>query len=476
MSSFQVVRIKSRAELSFQLYRHIIGSVRPVSARAIADPVVVLEEGWEDAREQVELFNLGYRGKRGRRANQVVEVLLAGPPRYATAEEWCSQTEAQWARAAVGWCRDLMGSESVVVAAALHRDEAAPHVHFLFVPIHEGRLGWCRVRDASAQRFHKRADTKPRTPGRKYTCFQDDFQAQVGKRFGLARGQSGVPGTNQKVNFKIGLEESIRILTVQRDALAKEIEREGIEGRAALQRTFEAQERELAEKLALQKRRALDVAAAKSLFGRPSAAQRGRTVLNSAVAQVTQAEQRADAAEARVEQVEAERGRFAEAAAEAKRQLSETERRADAAEAQVEQVEAEQERERAEAQAAREAMTLEIQTAYQAAARLHKRDGEQFLAGKRQGRAEADANSRRVIYDLEQKISQLTESVRNAYRRGVIAYTRGLLGVLSRTGWLPDLQADKDTNAALAAGAEGRVPGVKLQHKHGREGVGWEAE
>ena len=95
---------------------------------------------------------------------------------------------------------------------------------------------------------------------------------------------------------------------------------------------------------------------------------------------------------------------------------------------------------------------------------------EQVEAEQERERAEAD--SQRVIYDLEQKVAKLIDLVRNAYRLGVIAYTRGLLGVLSRKGLLPNLQADRDVNEALAAGAEGRVPGVQLQHKHGREGAG----
>ena len=46
-----------------------------------------------------------------------------------------------------------MGLELVIVAVSLHRDKRSPHVQAVVVPIRDGKLGWCRVRDAAAARL-----------------------------------------------------------------------------------------------------------------------------------------------------------------------------------------------------------------------------------------------------------------------------------------------------------------------------------
>lgn len=39
----------------------------------------------------------------------------------------------------MAWLRKRIGPESVIVAAAMHRDESAPHIHALFISRQDGR-------------------------------------------------------------------------------------------------------------------------------------------------------------------------------------------------------------------------------------------------------------------------------------------------------------------------------------------------
>ena len=86
----------------------------------------------------------------------------------------------------------MIGPESVIVTAALHRDETSPHVQAVIVPVHGGRLGWTGVRNAAAARAVREGTADPeRGRKSKYAALQDDYQARVGRRFGLDRGRVG---------------------------------------------------------------------------------------------------------------------------------------------------------------------------------------------------------------------------------------------------------------------------------------------
>ena len=90
---------------------------------------------------------------RGRRPLKAVEFVVCGPPPYGE-DAWNEARELQWARASYQWVRSVLGQKSVVASAALHRDETAPHIHVLAVPLdRQGKLGWCRVRDQAIGRI-----------------------------------------------------------------------------------------------------------------------------------------------------------------------------------------------------------------------------------------------------------------------------------------------------------------------------------
>ena len=118
--------------------------------------------------------------------------MIAGPPKYMDDNAWDDGRELAWGRDTWQWIQWLLGPNSIIAAAAHHRDEAAPHIQVLAVPILKDRIGWCRIRDARAATIPGR--------GPKYAKLQDHYQAEVGARYGLERGVRGSDATHDPVD------------------------------------------------------------------------------------------------------------------------------------------------------------------------------------------------------------------------------------------------------------------------------------
>ena len=210
----QVLRFEGRATLDDALVRHVRGVTRPPTARefpgvvSVHDPVrlgAVVDlggDGVEAAREAIAAATA--KPRRGRKPKHAIDVMIAGPPSYGP-EQWSDARELQWARDSVAWARGVLGPESVVVAATLHRDETSPHLHVLAVPIERGRISWKAVRDRAAKGERDRlgdvAGRKSRGAHRDaYRTLQDGYQAAVGSRFGLGRGEVGSEATHVQID------------------------------------------------------------------------------------------------------------------------------------------------------------------------------------------------------------------------------------------------------------------------------------
>ena len=112
--------------------------------------------------------------------------------------------------------RDVLGPESVIVNAAAHRDELTHHLHVVAVPIQDGKLGWCAVRDAALGRIEERARAEAQAAGlpepkrrkgtRRYAVLQDAFQAQVRAAFGLDRGDRASGRVHEAIDRAKGVE------------------------------------------------------------------------------------------------------------------------------------------------------------------------------------------------------------------------------------------------------------------------------
>ena len=275
----QVVRFELRASLDAPLYDHVRGLTRPPTAYGVegapAEPEPPGDEATREVRDAYRTARLAWReerlkelhaaglivdlggigleaarekivehrpakGTRGRRAKPILDVMIAGPHAHGDPEEMRPERRKRWARETLQWLQERVGPDMVLVTASAHFDETAPHVQALFVPIHDGKLAWKAVRDAAAQRIR---DERAPEPGRKsrgfrdaYRTLQDDYHAQVGVHYGLARGEVGSEATHAQIDRAKAARGELR---TAREAWQRESE-------AAEQAVREAADREAA--------------------------------------------------------------------------------------------------------------------------------------------------------------------------------------------------------------------------------------
>ena len=238
----QVLRFKTRRTLDTHLVRHIAGQRRHPTTRSTATIdggsgcVDLGGVGLAAARAAVEAH---WPTGPGRKPHQALDMVCAGPPPYVipvrdqdgkvvtdkdendkfrplykpNPGRWSPERELEWATSIEAMLPELVGPESVVASVTLHRDELSPHVQAVVVPIQAGRLGWCRVRDAVAQRLapqvkdaRKKAvarggEDAPRLSTRtRYGVLQDALYYRVSRQFGLSRGQVGSEATHVEID------------------------------------------------------------------------------------------------------------------------------------------------------------------------------------------------------------------------------------------------------------------------------------
>ena len=131
---FQILRIETYKRLDDRLVAHVKGVSRPPTARPVDPGVIsvhpeqpplgaIVELGGEGAAAARELIERTRPTGRGRKPGEAIEILMAGPPSYGSAEQWSEVRELEWARESVAWAPRIFGPDSLVVTAALHRDE-----------------------------------------------------------------------------------------------------------------------------------------------------------------------------------------------------------------------------------------------------------------------------------------------------------------------------------------------------------------
>ena len=196
MAGIQVLRIESRRTLDGALVDHIAGTTRPETARKVPEPVVALGGVGLEAGRAV--INEHRPRGRGRPPHHAVEFVLGGAPPYGS-DPWDKEREREFADACYEWACGVLGPRSVIVSAALHRDETSPHVHVLAVPIDStGALRWKGVRDEAADQLG--VPRRGRKLAGAYRAFQDSFHAGVGRPFGLGRGEVGSKAKHEQID------------------------------------------------------------------------------------------------------------------------------------------------------------------------------------------------------------------------------------------------------------------------------------
>ena len=214
----QVLRMETRAALDRNLHQHVLGNIRPDTARPVEERSVILHDDYDGARSAIRdaLQLRKDRRTRGPKPSHCVDFVLAGPPGYEEPGAWDEETCRAWAGESLDWVRDVCGPRSVIAGAALHRDESAPHVHVLVVPIaSDGTLAWKHVCSEAHARFRGERPGPKRKMGDWYTSLQDDLHERLSKRYGLTRGERGSKATHKAISRQKAAERATAIAKKQ---------------------------------------------------------------------------------------------------------------------------------------------------------------------------------------------------------------------------------------------------------------------
>ena len=201
-----------RTQRGAALERHLTGDTRPTTARPRegippvefldADGKVIdraaSDAGAQEAMKYAAACRRVGKRTRGRKAEPVVQFLIAGMPRFGDDAGWKSMNgdvrvppvrlklgcSRQYHRAALDWLLKCAGPGSRLVRAVIHNDEAAPHMHVQIIAADEQqRLGWNRIRGGFASAAVGRGEH-----ARGLAEMQDRFHAEVASVFRLERG------------------------------------------------------------------------------------------------------------------------------------------------------------------------------------------------------------------------------------------------------------------------------------------------
>ena len=195
----QIVRTKKRYQFHAALPAHLDGRER---ARLNLRPLVVLVNGVEAAREALAAAkaNKG-RGRPG--SIECVKFVFGGPPPLDSPDAWPQDRVAAWMQANVDWVQTCAGPHAVIATVFYYPDERSRYQHLLLIPITDkGRLSWTAL--------ERKFALNPKVPSRLIlSSMQDRYQQEVGKRFGLERGEIGSRRKHEAINRPKGFLERV---------------------------------------------------------------------------------------------------------------------------------------------------------------------------------------------------------------------------------------------------------------------------
>ena len=231
MAGIQVLRFELRASLDGPLYDHVRGLTRPPTGyglaaseapeRETAEQRQARREGGPGAADRSGLDRSARRrGRSGRGARGDRGAPAQGPRPTSAADSGCARggPAASRRRRRVGRRTASLPGVATHSTGCAHAQvpiwswwsprctstKRPPHLQALFVPIERGRLAWKAVRDGAAKRIREElgpdAPRKSRGFRDSYRVLQDDYQRQVGARYGLARGAVGSEATHEQID------------------------------------------------------------------------------------------------------------------------------------------------------------------------------------------------------------------------------------------------------------------------------------
>ena len=298
----QVLRIKGRSDLGGALGRHAAGQNRPAEAKPRDGmPAVVPLRGGDmpAARKALDTARRVSNLRGGHRAHPAREFLFAGP-RFSDGPDVDPKTETrrlvEWGQACVDWVQRRAG-RAVIAVAALHLDEAQPHVHLVLVPVdQDGKLRWAR----GVERQFMPDPSDARIRGSEVMSkIQDCCHEEVGQRFGLDRGERGSGKRHEPINRKLGFVRRVLTDPLTGWTAGQKLEA-GREAAAMLTGALETADRAHRGRRRADRRAAAAVAEADERV--TTADQRAAAAVAEADERVTAADQRAAAAVAEADE------------------------------------------------------------------------------------------------------------------------------------------------------------------------------
>ena len=162
--------------------------------------MVVLVDNVEAARKALAAAkaNKG-RGRPG--SIECVRFFFGGPPPFEAPDAWPQDRLAEWMQANTDWVQRCAGLNAVIAAAYCYKDERSAYQRLLLIPITDkGRLSWTAL--------ERKFALNPKVPSRLImSSMQDRYQQEVGKRFGLKRGEIGSRRKHEVINRPKGVFE-----------------------------------------------------------------------------------------------------------------------------------------------------------------------------------------------------------------------------------------------------------------------------
>jgi hypothetical protein len=190
---------RNEAAMTDHIERKVIAPNVDPKRTHLNKELVPFPEGVTNRTEAIKhrIQNAGLSRKVGKNQVQVIRLILSG----STEDMLRIQVEGkldEWCQDSMDWLKKEYGEENIV-AATLHLDEEAPHIHASVVPIVQGerrKKKSNKVQETPKKQYKKKNTNRPRLCAddvmtkEKLIYYQDSY-AETMVNYGLERGNGG---------------------------------------------------------------------------------------------------------------------------------------------------------------------------------------------------------------------------------------------------------------------------------------------
>lgn len=231
---------RNESAMTDHIERNVIAPNVDPTRTHLNKELIEFPEGVKDRTEAIQdrIKNAELSRKVGKNQVQVIRFILSGSTEDMLRIQAAGKLD-DWCRDSMDWLKKEYGEKNVV-AATLHLDEEAPHIHASVVPIVQGerrKKKSNKEQEAPKKQYKKKKADRPRLCAddvmtkEKLSHYQDSY-AEAMAKYGLERGIKGSEARhittsefyrNQKVESN-NLQENIGLLLAIEDAKRLSIE------------------------------------------------------------------------------------------------------------------------------------------------------------------------------------------------------------------------------------------------------------